>query len=170
MNEIKIVCIPGSHSNVSIRQNTAAPHWLGRKTDSLGTFPFPPHPQCPVLSWAYEVYDRKKERRQYGRFYAQKCIKHTTKLKVITLSVRKDSKAVDIVSVTVVNLHAFTRHHPPSYTGVITAGEKLHVVYHREPSHTVLMTCRTHISNISVKHCISTVPQSLQMVTPSGEL
>lgn len=112
----------------------------------------------------------KKKRRQYGRFYAQKCIKHTTKLKVITVSVRKDSKAVDIVSVTVVNLHAFTRHHPPSYTGVITAGEKLHVVYHREPSHTVLMTCRTHISNISVKHCISPVPQSLQMVTPSGDL
>lgn len=69
-------------------------------------------------------------------------IKPTAKLKVSTLSVREDSKAVDIVSVTVVNLHTFTRHHPPSNAGVITAGEKLHLVYHSEPSHTVLMTCR----------------------------
>lgn len=90
-----------------------------------------------------------KKRRQYGRFYTQKWIKHTTKLKIITLSVREDSKAVDIVCVTVVNLHAFTRHQPPSNTGVITAGEKLHVVYHREPSHTVLMTCRKHTFQIS---------------------
>lgn len=49
---------------------------------------------------------------------------------ICTLSIGEDSQAVDVVGVTVIDLDAFSRHHPSSDAGVIATGEKLLVVQH----------------------------------------
>lgn len=49
---------------------------------------------------------------------------------ICTLSIREDSQTVDVVGVTVIDLNAFSCHHPSSDTGIIATGEKLQVVQH----------------------------------------
>lgn len=47
-----------------------------------------------------------------------------------TLAIGEDSHAVDVVCVTVVDLHTFARHLPPSDTRVVAAREELGAADH----------------------------------------
>lgn len=57
-------------------------------------------------------------------------VRDSSPLKKCTLSVGEDGQTVDVVGVTVIDLNAFSRHHPASDAGVIATGEKLLAVQH----------------------------------------
>ncbi len=57
-----------------------------------------------------------------------------------TLAIGKDSHAVDVVGVAVIDLNTFACHQPPPDTRVIAAREELSAADHSKSPYTVLMT------------------------------